>query len=88
VIVEPLEFEEKPLGIAALGWGAETLAHYEQLRELLSSALVIARAGTRVPVVVGPAGERPTRPAASHAPSSESVGPITMLSGDTLAPRR
>jgi DNA-binding LacI/PurR family transcriptional regulator len=88
VIVEPLEIDGTPLGIAALGWGAETPAHYEQLRELLSSALVIARASALVPVVVGAAGERPTRPAASLPAYSESVAPITMLSGDTLAPRR
>ncbi len=47
IVIEPLEFEATPLGIAAFGWGAETPAHYEQLREALSQALFSAKRAPR-----------------------------------------
>lgn len=42
LVIEPLEFDGYPMGIAALAWGAHTPEHYEQLRERLSAALQMA----------------------------------------------
>jgi DNA-binding LacI/PurR family transcriptional regulator len=39
LIVEPLEFAGKPVGIAAFAWGARYPVHYEVLREVLSAAV-------------------------------------------------
>jgi DNA-binding LacI/PurR family transcriptional regulator len=42
LIVEPLEFDGQPMGLAVMAWGAHTPEHYEQLREILSAALQAA----------------------------------------------
>jgi DNA-binding LacI/PurR family transcriptional regulator len=47
VVLEPLEFGSVPLGMAAFTWGAEMPAHYEQLREVLSTALRALQIGRR-----------------------------------------
>lgn len=39
IVVEPLEYDGEPMGIASFTWGAHDPVHYEQLRELLSAAL-------------------------------------------------
>lgn len=39
LVIEPLEFDGVPHGIAAFSWGAHTPEHYEQLREVLSAAM-------------------------------------------------
>jgi hypothetical protein len=39
MVVSPLEFDQKPIGIAAFAWGAHNPLHYEQLREVLSAAV-------------------------------------------------
>jgi DNA-binding LacI/PurR family transcriptional regulator len=38
LVLEPLDFNGVPLGIAALSWGAQESVHYEILREMLSIA--------------------------------------------------
>jgi DNA-binding LacI/PurR family transcriptional regulator len=48
MVIEPLEFAGKPIGLAALGWGARDPLHYEQLRELLSAAVYADVVGTSV----------------------------------------
>lgn len=39
MLIEPLEFDGQPVGIAALSWGARDPLHYEQLREVLGAAV-------------------------------------------------
>jgi LacI family transcriptional regulator len=39
MVISPLEFDQKPIGIAAFAWGAHNPLHYEQLREVLSAAI-------------------------------------------------
>lgn len=39
MLIEPLEFDGQPVGIAALAWGARDPLHYEQLREVLGAAV-------------------------------------------------
>jgi DNA-binding LacI/PurR family transcriptional regulator len=39
MLIEPLEFDGQPVGLAALAWGARDPLHYEQLREVLGAAV-------------------------------------------------
>jgi DNA-binding LacI/PurR family transcriptional regulator len=39
MLIEPLEFDGHPVGLAALAWGARDPLHYEQLREVLGAAV-------------------------------------------------
>jgi hypothetical protein len=39
ILVEPLEFDGQPVGLAALAWGARDPLQYEQLREVLGAAV-------------------------------------------------
>jgi DNA-binding LacI/PurR family transcriptional regulator len=39
MLIEPLEFDGHPVGLAALTWGARDPLHYEQLREVLGAAV-------------------------------------------------
>jgi hypothetical protein len=39
MLIEPLEFDGHPVGVAALAWGARDPLHYEQLREVLGAAV-------------------------------------------------
>lgn len=43
LVLEPLEFESVPVGVAAFAWGATDVAVYERLRELLGMALFVSR---------------------------------------------
>ena len=38
-MVEPLDFDGQPVGLAVFTWGAFELAHYAQLREMLGAAV-------------------------------------------------
>lgn len=43
LILTPLDFNGEPQGLAALGWGAPEVVHYEMLREILSVAAFAQR---------------------------------------------
>ena len=43
MVIEPLEFAGRPVGLAALGWGARNPLHYEELRELFGPAIHLKR---------------------------------------------
>jgi DNA-binding LacI/PurR family transcriptional regulator len=45
-VIEPLEIASKPLGVAALSWGAFDPFVYEQLREMLGMAIYMGRTRT------------------------------------------
>jgi DNA-binding LacI/PurR family transcriptional regulator len=38
MVIQPLDYEGRPVGIAGLAWGAKEPVHYEQLREILAAA--------------------------------------------------
>jgi hypothetical protein len=38
MVIQPLDYEGQPVGIAGLAWGAKEPVHYEQLREILAAA--------------------------------------------------
>jgi DNA-binding LacI/PurR family transcriptional regulator len=42
VVIEPLEFDSIPVGVAAFGWGTLDVSIYERLRELLGMALFVS----------------------------------------------
>jgi hypothetical protein len=48
IVLEPLEFAGRPVGVGAFTWGAHEPIHYEMLREVLGPALLSA--GTRAAI--------------------------------------
>ncbi|MGA3122407.1 MAG: substrate-binding domain-containing protein [Polyangiaceae bacterium] len=42
-VIQPLDHQGQPVGIAGLAWGAKKPVHYEQLREILAAALWSSR---------------------------------------------